>query len=100
VKGDGEVTQIRPFYNVFFEEAYKKEFHDYQQSLTAIRYYFGLLTEPGDLVIEPFGGGFTVAQAVRLINRDNPNRNLRCIACDIKPGCVETGRKRLLATDR
>jgi DNA modification methylase len=100
VKGHWKVTQIRPFYNVFFEEGYEKEFHEYQQSLDAIRYYVGLLTDPGDLVVEPFGGGFTVAQAVRLINRDDPGRNLRCIACDIKPGCAETGRRRLLETDR
>jgi DNA modification methylase len=100
VKGHWKVTQIRPFYNVFFDEGYEKEFHEYQQSLDAIRHYVGLLTEPGDLVIEPFGGGFTVAQAVRLINRDDPGRSLRCIACDIKPGCVETGRRRLLETDR
>jgi hypothetical protein len=100
VKGDWKVTQMRPFYNVFVTEGFDKEFHEYQQDLEAIRYYVDRLTEPGDLVIEPFGGGFTVAQAVRLINRDNPNRILRCIACDIKPGCVETGRRRLLETDR
>src|SRR5262249_45410227 len=70
-----------------------------QQSLGAIRCYVERFTEPGDLVLEPFGGGFTVAQAVRLLNRDDPGRNLRCIACDIKPGCVETGRRRLLETD-
>jgi hypothetical protein len=94
------VTKIKPFYNAFFEEGYEKEFHEYQQSLDAIRYYVGLLTEPGDLVLETHGGGFTVAQAVRLLNQDEPGRNLRCIACDIKPGCVETGRRRLLETDR
>jgi hypothetical protein len=100
VKGAWKVNRIKPFYNVFIEEGYEKEFHKCQQSLEAIRYYVGLLTEPGDLVVETHGGGFTVAQAVRLTNRDDPGRNLRCIACDIKPGCVETGRRRLLETDR
>jgi hypothetical protein len=100
VKGKWEVTQTKPFYNVFFEDGYEVEFHECQQSLDATRYYVGLLTEPGDLVVETHGGGFTVAQAVRLLNRDDPGRTLRCIACDIKPGCVETGRRRLLETDR
>jgi hypothetical protein len=100
VKGQWKVTQIMPFYNVFFEEGFEKEFHECQQSLDAIRYYVGLLTEPGDLVVETHGGGFTVAQAVRLINKADPGRNLRCIACDIRPGCVETGRRRVLETDR
>ena len=99
--GPWNVTQIlTPFYNVFLDEGFTKEFHEYQQSLAAIRYYVDLLTDPGDLVVEPFGGGFTGAQAVRLLNKDDPGRNLRCIACDIKPGCVETGWKRLMETDR
>jgi hypothetical protein len=100
VKGKWQMPDIKLFYNLFVDEGFEREFHEYQQSLGAIRYYVDRLTEPGDLVIEPFGGGFTVAQAVRLTNRDDPGRNLRCIACDIKPGCVETGRRRLLETDR
>jgi hypothetical protein len=100
VKGKWQMTDIKLFYNLFVEEGFEKEFHEYQQSLGAIRYYVDRLTEPGDLVVETHGGGFTVAQAVRLINQDDPGRNLRCIACDIKPGCVETGRRRLLETDR
>lgn len=100
VKGTWNVNQMKPFYNIFIEEGYEKEFHECQQSLKAIRYYVGLMTEPGDLVIETHGGGFTVAQAVRLLNQEKPGRNLRCISCDIMAGCVETGCKRLLETDR
>lgn len=92
-KGSWKTISPKPFCNVHFTEKYKKEFHDCQQSLAAIQYFLVHLTEPGQLVVEPFGGGFTVAQACRLTGR-------RCIACDIKPGCVAVGRQRLLETDR
>lgn len=79
--------------SVYVDEGFEKEFSDFQQSLGAIRYFVENMTKPNDLVIEPFGGGFTVAQACRLTGR-------RCIACDIRPGCVEIGLRRLQQTDR
>jgi site-specific DNA-methyltransferase (adenine-specific) len=49
-----------------------------------VRYF----SEPGDLVVDTCGGGFTTAVACRNLGR-------RCISCDIDEGCVIRGQDRL-----
>src|SRR5207245_2185095 len=45
-------------------------------------------SEPGDLVVDPCGGGFTTAVACRDLGR-------RCISCDIDEAAVIRGQDRL-----
>jgi DNA modification methylase len=46
------------------------------------------VSEPGELIIDPFLGSGTTAVAAVLEGR-------RFLGCDIDPGCVETTRRRL-----
>jgi site-specific DNA-methyltransferase (adenine-specific) len=45
-------------------------------------------SEPGGLVVDPCGGGFTTAIACHLLDR-------RCISCDVDAACVVRGQERL-----
>ena len=46
------------------------------------------VSEPGELILDPFLGSGTTAVAAVLEGR-------RFLGCDIDPGCVETTRRRL-----
>lgn len=48
----------------------QKGFHDWQQSMAPAEYYIDKLTEPNDLVVDPFcGGGTTPAVCAKLLRR-------------------------------
>lgn len=67
----------------------EKSLHAYQQPVDEAMYFIGKLTQPGDLIVDCFGGSFTTAEAVyRLGGR-------RFLGCDIDEKCVAMGRKRL-----
>ena len=46
-------------------------------------------SRPGELVVDPCGGGFTSAVACRDLGR-------RCVACDVDRSCVVRGQERLV----
>lgn len=57
-------TKKLKFFKDFIEgEGREKDFHEYQQSLDAFKYLATKFSEPGDLVLEPFGGSGTTAIA-------------------------------------
>jgi ParB-like chromosome segregation protein Spo0J len=66
----------------------EKEWHKDQQPLEEVEWLVRFFSQPGDLVVDPCGGGFTTAVACRNIGR-------RCIACDIDEAAVIRGQDRL-----
>lgn len=66
----------------------EKDFHEWQQSISEEMHFIGHLTMPGDLVVSPFGGGFTTAAACHRLGR-------RCLTCDIDADAVQGGLERL-----
>jgi hypothetical protein len=67
-----------------------KQYHPCQQNLDAALYYVRALSDPGDLIADPFGGSFTSAVACRLVGQGR-----RYVGCDVDEGCITVGRKRL-----
>ena len=67
----------------------ERPLHPWQQALEPVRHWIRQVSEPGELVVDPFLGSGTTAVAAVLEGR-------RFIGCDIDPGCVETTRRRLV----
>ena len=66
----------------------EKNDHHWQQAEGEFAHLIEKLTEPGDLVVDPFlGSGTTAAAAVKL--------GRRFIGCDINPGAVAIAQQRL-----
>lgn len=76
------------FDDTFFSEERVKDDHEWQQSIGAAKYYIEKLTNPGDLVVDPYLGSGTTAKAAKELNR-------RFIGCDIDVKAVKTTRKKL-----
>lgn len=79
----------------WFEDMYSSEErikadHDWQQSEGAACYYIERLTEPGNLVVDPFLGSGTTAVVTAALGR-------RFIGCDIDAMAVTTTQGRLAA---
>jgi site-specific DNA-methyltransferase (adenine-specific) len=68
----------------------EKDWHEWQQPLELIEDLVRYFSEPGDLVVDPCGGGFTTAEACLRLAR-------KCVSCDLDPGCVGNGQERLEA---
>jgi hypothetical protein len=66
----------------------EKEWDDWQQPMEQSERLIKYFSEPGDLVVDPCGGGFTNAEACFRLAR-------RCITCDVKAECVSKGQERL-----
>jgi DNA modification methylase len=67
----------------------EKGLHDWQQNVTESIHFIGRLTVPGNLIIDPFGGSFTTAEAVLRVG------DRRFIGCDVDPACVVRGQERV-----
>jgi 16S rRNA G966 N2-methylase RsmD/ParB-like chromosome segregation protein Spo0J len=71
----------------------EKGLHEWQQGEPEAMHLIEKLTDPGNLVVDPFvGSGTTAAAAVRL--------GRRFIGCDINPGAVAITQERLAALTR
>jgi tRNA G10 N-methylase Trm11 len=66
----------------------ERPLHPWQQALEPVRHWIRQVSEPGELIVDPFLGSGTTAVAAVMEGR-------RFIGCDIDPGCVETTRRRL-----
>ncbi len=66
----------------------EKGCHDWQQPLDVVEKLVSYFSRPGDLVIDPCGGGFTTAEACLRLGR-------RCVSCDVDAACVSRGLERL-----
>jgi site-specific DNA-methyltransferase (adenine-specific) len=78
----------RPFNDLLFAPAKEKSYHPWQQPLTQVEDLICTFSDPGDLVIDPCGGGFTTVVACHHLGR-------RCISCDSDPASVILGQERL-----
>ena len=85
----GDPTPKRWVDDVLHGTGKEKALHKWQQSVGEAMHYIERLTAPGNLIVDPFGGSFTTAEAVlRLGER-------RFIGCDVDPACVVRGQERL-----
>lgn len=66
----------------------EKDHHEWQQNIGEAIQIITEYTQPGDLVVDPFGGGFTTAAACHRLGR-------RCLTCDIDAEAVQKGFERL-----
>ena len=67
----------------------ERPLHPWQQALEPVRHWIRQVSEPGELIVDPFLGSGTTAVAAIMEGR-------RFLGCDIDPGCVETTRRRLV----
>jgi ParB-like chromosome segregation protein Spo0J len=66
----------------------ERPLHPWQQALEPVRHWIRQVSEPGELIVDPFLGSGTAVAAIM--------EGRRFIGCDIDPGCVETTRRRLM----
>jgi ParB-like chromosome segregation protein Spo0J len=73
----------------------EKDWHKWEQPLEEVETLVRQFSNPGELVLDPCGGGFTTAVACRILGR-------RCISCDVDLQAVLAGQERLglVAVDR
>ena len=88
VKGTFRSREDLRFVNDLIESAPEKDAHPWQQGTIEARYYIEALTQPGDLVFDPFCGGGTTAVAAAHTQR-------RWLTCDIDEEAVWIARQRL-----
>jgi ParB-like chromosome segregation protein Spo0J len=69
----------------------EKSWHPWQLPLSEVEMLVRYFSDPGDLVVDPCGGGFTTAVACRNLARP-------CISCDVDEMCVHRGWERLAST--
>ena len=84
----GKWTPRDWWYDVYKFNVKEKAAHDWQQPLPEVEKLLGDFSRPGDLVVDPCGGGFTTAVACERLGR-------RCVSCDIDEAAVVRGRERL-----
>ena len=70
----------------------EKAWHDWQQPLEEVESLVRYFSQPGDLVVDTCGGGFTTAVACYNLGR-------RCISCDIDRSAVIRGQDRLAGNE-
>jgi hypothetical protein len=70
----------------------ERPLHPWQQAVEPVRHWIRQVSEPDELIVDPFLGSGTSAVAAVLEGR-------RFLGCDIDPGCVETARRRLEQLD-
>ncbi len=89
-KGDWQ-TRGR-WYDLLHCDSKEKEWHPWQQTLEDVETLIRYFSQPGDLVVDPCGGGFTTAVACRNLGR-------RFVGCDIDEQCVAMGLERLAQSE-
>ena len=84
----GKVRKLPSWDDVFRADGFEKKWHKWEQPLVHAERLVRTFTRSGDLVLDPCGGGFTVAAACYRTGR-------RFIGCDIDGECVRKGHERL-----
>lgn len=88
VYSKGEWKRRGMWPDVLLVEGKEKDWHEWQQPLEEFERLLRYFSEPGDLVVDPCGGGFTTAVACKRHGR-------RCISCDTDEAAVIRGQERL-----
>ncbi len=89
VYSKGEWEKRKPWSDIYFGNDKQKDYHDWQQNLDEVLYYVRAFSQPGDLICDPFGGGFTTAKAVQQLG------DRLVVSCDIEKASVVIGQERL-----
>lgn len=89
VNGDNSALASATIKDHLEGERSEKKYHDWQQSLKEVRYFIDTLTVKGDLIVDPCGGSFTTAHAVKEAG------GRRFIGCDVSQECANIGKHRL-----
>jgi ParB-like chromosome segregation protein Spo0J len=89
----GRLGRQHPFDDVSYPTTKEKGYHPWQQPLGQVEDLIQTFSDPGDLVVDPCGGGFTTAVACRNLGR-------RCISGDKDRETVLRGQERLRASGR
>lgn len=76
--------------DTFLDSGEEKNWHEWQRPLAEVEKLIDYFSHPGDLVVDPCGGGFTTAIACERLAR-------RCVACDVEKASVVKGQERLAA---
>jgi site-specific DNA-methyltransferase (adenine-specific) len=84
----GEWVKRGRWPDVLRNNSKEKSWHPWQQPLGEVESLLSFFSQPGDLVIDPCGGGFTTAEACLRLGR-------RCVSCDVDAVCVSKGLDRL-----
>jgi ParB-like chromosome segregation protein Spo0J len=92
VYSNGEWQPSRKWCDTFHVEGREKDWHEWQRPLVEVERIVEYFSKPGDLVVDPCGGGFTTAIACHHLGR-------RFIGCDIDKAAVATGQERLDKAD-
>lgn len=87
-KGERGRDQWTKWLDTFDCEVKEKKYHPWQRPLGEIEKLVRYFTKPGDLVVDPCGGGFTTAVACQRLGR-------KSVSCDIEKAYVVTGQQRL-----
>ena len=88
VYSKGEWTKEGEWFDVSMVKAKEKVWHPWQEPLEEVERLVKDFSQPGELVVDPCGGGFTTAVACMRLGR-------LCIACDIDKASVIRGQDRL-----
>lgn len=91
-KGDRQRDDWTKWFDTLDFAMKEKKYHPWQKPLAEIERLLLNFTKPGDLVVDPCGGGFTTAVAAQRLGR-------RCVSCDIEKAYVVTGEQRLNEVD-
>ena len=91
-KGERDRDQWTKWLDTLEFDMKEKEYHPWQRPLAEIEKLIRYFTRPGDLVVDPCGGGFTTAVAAQRLGR-------QCVSCDIEKAHVVTGQQRLKEED-
>ena len=86
----GEPLRHRCINDVLHGHGKEKDLHDWQQSLLDAVHLIEHFSKPGDLIVDPFGGSFTAAEAVLRVGGGR-----RFLGCDVDRACVVLGQKRI-----
>jgi site-specific DNA-methyltransferase (adenine-specific) len=92
VCSNGEWQPSRKWCDTFHVEGREKDWHEWQRPLEEVERIVEYFSKPGDLVVDPCGGGFTTAIACHHLGR-------RFIGCDIDKAAVASGQERLDTAD-
>ena len=90
VYGKPEFAPRKYITDLFFGTGKEKELDEFQQNIEQAVYYIDALTQPGDLIVDCFGGSFTTAEAILRVGGGR-----RFIGCDIREDKVRQGRARI-----
>ena len=90
VYSKGPWRKLRRWCDTCIVNEQEKDWHAWQQPLEDVEHWIRQFTKPGDLVVDPCGGGFTTAVACYRLGS-------RFIGCDIDkaacgPRSAKTGR--------